>query len=66
MTGTNAAVVGILLAALVTPIWTSAISGPLDALIAAGAALLLVGFRFPPWAVVLSHRGATEVLTRAT
>ena len=30
LTGTNAAVVGILLAALVTPIWTSAITGPAD------------------------------------
>ena len=60
----NAAVVGLLLAALITPVWTSAVSGPLDALIAAGAALLLVGLRFPPWAVVLITAVATEVLTR--
>ena len=56
LTGVNAAVVGLLLAALITPVWTSAVSGPLDAVIAAGAALLLVGLRFPPWAVVLDHR----------
>ena len=66
LTGVNAAVVGLLLAALITPVWTSAVSGPLDALIAAGAALLLVGLRFPPWAVVLITAVATEVLTRLT
>ena len=66
LTGVNAAVVGLLLAALITPVWTSAVSGPLDALIAAGAALLLVGLRFPPWAVVLMTAGATEILTRLT
>ena len=64
LTGVNAAVVGLLLAALITPVWTSAVSGRLDALIAAGAALLLVGLRFPPWAVVLITAVATEVLTR--
>jgi chromate transporter len=64
--GVNAAVVGLLLAALITPVWTSAVSGPLDALIAAGAALLLVGLRFPPWAVVLVTAAATEILTRLT
>ena len=62
--GVNAAVVGLLLAALISPVWTSAVSGPLDALIAAGAALLLVGLRFPPWAVVLVTAVATEILTR--
>ena len=66
LTGVNAAVVGLLLAALITPVWTSAVSGPLDALIAAGAALLLVGLRFPPWAVVLITAVATEILTRLT
>jgi chromate transporter len=66
LTGVNAAVVGLLLAALITPVWTSAVVGPLDAFIAAGAALLLVGLRFPPWAVVLITAAATEVLTRLT
>ena len=66
LTGVNAAVVGLLLAALITPVWTSAVSGPLDAVIAAGAALLLVGLRFPPWAVVLITAVATEVLTRTS
>ena len=52
LSGTNAAVVGILLAALITPVWTSAVAGPLDVAIAAlGLALLLTG-RVPPIAVV--------------
>ena len=52
MTGTNAAVVGILLAALVTPIWTSAITGPADIAVAAAALALLLTDRVPPVAVV--------------
>ncbi len=52
LSGTNAAVVGILIAALYTPVWTSAVSAPLDAVVAAvGLALLLTG-RVPPIAVV--------------
>ena len=52
LTGTNAAVVGILLAALVTPIWTSAITGPADIVVAAAALALLLTDRVPPVAVV--------------
>ncbi len=52
LTGTNAAVVGILLAALVTPIWTSAITGPADIAVAAAALGLLLTDRVPPVAVV--------------
>jgi chromate transporter len=52
LSGTNAAVVGILLAALITPVWTSAVTGPLDVAIAAlDLALLLTG-RVSPIAVV--------------
>jgi len=50
--GINAAVVGLLLAALYDPVWTSAIRGRADfglALIAFG---LLVLWRVPPWLVV--------------
>jgi chromate transporter len=51
--GVNAAVVGILLAALYQPVWTSAILAPADfALALAGFALLAV-WRCPPWIVVL-------------
>ncbi len=52
LTGTNAAVVGILLAALYTPVWTGAVAAPVDVVVAvAGLALLLTG-RVPPIVVV--------------
>ncbi|HYO42503.1 MAG TPA: chromate efflux transporter [Candidatus Limnocylindrales bacterium] len=50
--GINAAVVGILAAALYTPIWTSAIGDPADVVIAAGGLALLLTGRVPPIAVV--------------
>jgi chromate transporter len=51
--GMGAAVVGILLAALYTPVWTSAILGPLDFALAAVCFGLLAVWRVPPWAVVV-------------
>jgi chromate transporter len=51
--GVNAAVVGLLLAALYTPVWTSAIRGPGDFGIGLAAFLLLVVWRLPPWLVVI-------------
>jgi chromate transporter len=51
--GVNAAVVGLLLAALYTPVWTSAISGPEDFAIAVAAFVLLVFWKVPPWLVVV-------------
>ncbi|HTB62474.1 MAG TPA: chromate efflux transporter [Opitutales bacterium] len=51
--GANAAVVGILLAALITPIGTEAIGNWLDLAAAIAAFILLDKFRAPPWAVVL-------------
>jgi chromate transporter len=50
--GANAAVVGILLAALYRPLCTEAIGGTRDTLVIAAAILLLVKLRFPPWALV--------------
>jgi chromate transporter len=52
MTGTNAAVVGILLAALYTPVWTSAITAPVDVAVAAVALAILLTARVPPVAIV--------------
>jgi len=52
LAGTNAAVVGILAAALCTPIATSAIRGPIDVLVAAAALGLLVVGKVPPILVV--------------
>lgn len=51
--GVNAAVVGLLLAALYNPVWTSAIHVPADFAIAVVALLLLVSWKVPPWLVVI-------------
>ncbi|MBK6471270.1 MAG: chromate efflux transporter [Betaproteobacteria bacterium] len=52
LAGVNAGVVGILLAALVHPVATSALLSLTDAALAAAAVLLLVGLRWPPLVVV--------------
>ena len=51
--GINAAVVGLLLAALYNPVWTSAILSPSDFGLAIGAYTLLVFWKVPPWLVVI-------------
>lgn len=51
--GINAAVVGLLLAALYDPVWTSAITGPADFALALIAFGLLMFWRTPSWMVVL-------------
>ncbi|ETP68326.1 ChrA protein [Planococcus glaciei] len=51
--GVNAGVVGILLAALYDPVFTSGIRGPLDFAIAIIAFAMLVYFKLAPWIVVL-------------
>ena len=50
--GTNAAVVGVLLAALYDPLWTGAVFGAADFAFVVGALGLLALARVPPWAVV--------------
>jgi len=50
--GINAAVVGLLLAALYHPVWTSAIHDGPDFALALAAFGLLVWWRVPPWLVV--------------
>jgi chromate transporter len=54
LAGVNAAVVGLLLAALYNPVWTSAIHGGADFGLALVAFVALVFWRAPPWAVVLA------------
>ena len=54
LTGINAAVVGILLAALYHPVWTSAIHAPQDFALALLAFMALVFWKTPPWLVVLA------------
>ena len=52
MRGINAAVVGLLGAALYSPIWTSAIQGPQDFAVALVGFILLIGWKAPPVVVV--------------
>jgi chromate transporter len=59
--GVNAAVVGLLLAALYTPVWTSAIRRPADFGLAAAALLFLMVWRLPPWLVVVMGALAAAV-----
>jgi chromate transporter len=51
--GVNAAVVGLLLAALYQPVWTSAIQGPQDFGLALVALVALMFWKLPPWLVVV-------------
>jgi chromate transporter len=53
MRGTNAAVVGILGAALYNPVWTSAVLTPRDFALALAGFLLLTVWKLPPWIVVV-------------
>ena len=59
--GINAAVVGILLAALITPVASSAIRGPVDAALALAALAMLLG-KLPPWFVVITIAAIASVL----
>lgn len=52
--GVNAAVVGILLAALYDPIWTGSIRSPIDFALTSLLFTLLVFWKMPPWIVVLA------------
>ena len=60
--GVNAAVVGVLLAALYDPVWSKGISGPADFGLALVAFALLVVWKAPPWvAVVVSAAGGAAL-----
>lgn len=52
--GVNAAVVGILIAALYHPIFTSAILTPVDFVFAAILFSMLVFYKLPPWVIVVT------------
>ncbi|GAB2674215.1 chromate transporter [Paenibacillus thermoaerophilus] len=52
--GINAAVVGILLAALYNPLWITAILAPADFALASILFLMLVFWKLPPWVVVIA------------
>lgn len=60
--GINAAVVGILLAALYQPVWTSAVHRPQDFALALVAFAALMYWKLPPWLVVLGAGAAGWLL----
>jgi chromate transporter len=62
MRGANAAVVGILGAALYSPVWTSAVLTPRDFALALGGFLLLTVWKAPPWIVVVLLAAAGALL----
>jgi len=62
MGGVNAAVVGLLLAALYTPVWTSAIDSPADFGMGLIAFVLLAVWRVPPWLVVMAGAAGAEAV----
>jgi chromate transporter len=60
--GVNATVVGLLLAALYTPVWTSAVGSPAGFAMVCGAFLALAVWRVPPWLIVLGGAAAASAL----
>ncbi len=62
LAGVNAAVVGLLLAALYHPVWTSAIHSAADFGLALAALVALVTWRVPPWLVVLVTASAAMLV----
>ncbi len=61
--GINAAVVGVLAAALYTPIWTSTVHTAVDFATALAAFVLLVSWKVAPWKVVLLTALTTALVT---
>ncbi len=61
MRGANAAVVGILAAALYDPVWTSAVLRPADFALALAGFLALTVWKMPPWTVVAALAAAGAV-----
>lgn len=61
--GINAAVVGLLLAALYQPVWTSAIYAPQDFGLALVALIALMFWKLPPWLVVVGSGVAGGLLS---
>jgi len=61
--GVNAAVVGLLLAALYRPVWTSGIANASDFALGVVAFLLLFMWRTPPWLVVVVCGAGGAALT---
>lgn len=63
LSGVNAAVVGLLLAALYHPVWTSAIHAPHDFALTLIAFVALMFWKLPPWLVVIGSGLAGGLLS---
>jgi len=61
--GVNAAVVGLLLAALYQPVWTVGITNAADFVLAVAAFLLLFMWQTPPWLVVILSAAAGALMS---
>jgi chromate transporter len=61
--GVNAAVVGLLLAALYQPVWTVGITDAADFALAVAAFLLLFMWQTPPWLVVILSAAAGTLIS---
>ena len=64
LAGVNAAVVGLLLAALYRPVWTSAVAGVGDFFFVLLALLALMAWRLPPWLVVVACGAGGGLMAR--
>ncbi len=65
LAGVNAAVVGLLLAGLYQPVWTSAVFKPEDFGLALLAFVALMYWKLPPWLVVIASGAAGWLLSVA-
>jgi len=65
MAGANAAVVGILGAALYQPLWTSAVFTPRDFVLAVAGFLLLAVWKAPPWSIAALGAASGALLAMA-
>jgi len=65
LAGINAAVVGLLLAALYDPVWIVGVVSGTTFLLAVAAGVALVAWRLPPWLVVLATGAAGAALGAA-
>ena len=63
LVGINAAVVGILAAALFDPVWSSSVKEPADFALAAAAFALLMFWKLPSWLVVILCASAGAALS---
>ena len=63
LAGVNAAVVGLLLAALYDPVWLSAIHTPADLALGLAAFAMLAWWKLPPWLVVMFGAAVGVALT---